>query len=143
MMRDRRGGGTVARRHGVAGITGPELRSLGEIRGRVVAVGLRKLVGDEQHCEPRGTALGAARGVEGESQNDEAMQQTRQEQRGQQPVPNGGCAFTQYQGTQRHEGSFSDRKSTRLNSSHDQISYAVFCLKKKKKITRNKMISTD
>src|SRR2546421_6061787 len=32
-----------------------------------------------------------------------------------------------------------DRKSTRLNSSHDQISYAVFCLKKKKKqITRRK-----
>src|SRR2546430_6233405 len=30
-----------------------------------------------------------------------------------------------------------DRKSTRLNSSHSQISYAVFCLKKKKKkITR-------
>src|SRR2546428_3055566 len=28
--------------------------------------------------------------------------------------------------------STSDRKSTRLNSSHDQISYAVFCLKKKK-----------
>src|SRR5688572_31901626 len=30
-----------------------------------------------------------------------------------------------------------DRKSTRLNSSHSQISYAVFCLKKKKKNTRN------
>src|SRR2546427_4330127 len=29
-------------------------------------------------------------------------------------------------------GSISDRKSTRLNSSHSQISYAVFCLKKKK-----------
>src|SRR6478672_7569503 len=29
-----------------------------------------------------------------------------------------------------------DRKSTRLNSSHDQISYAVFCLKKKKTRTR-------
>src|SRR2546430_16589868 len=28
-----------------------------------------------------------------------------------------------------------DRKSTRLNSSHSQISYAVFCLKKKKKGT--------
>src|SRR2546430_5362406 len=28
-----------------------------------------------------------------------------------------------------------DRKSTRLNSSHSQISYAVFCLKKKKKST--------
>src|SRR6185312_13583675 len=30
----------------------------------------------------------------------------------------------------------SDRKSTRLNSSHDQISYAVFCLKKKKRWRR-------
>src|SRR5256886_8665531 len=29
--------------------------------------------------------------------------------------------------------SLGDRKSTRLNSSHSQISYAVFCLKKKKK----------
>src|SRR3712207_6907279 len=29
----------------------------------------------------------------------------------------------------------SDRKSTRLNSSHANISYAVFCLKKKKRIT--------
>src|SRR2546430_8159270 len=29
-------------------------------------------------------------------------------------------------------GRQSDRKSTRLNSSHSQISYAVFCLKKKK-----------
>src|SRR2546430_2910737 len=31
-------------------------------------------------------------------------------------------------------GSDQDRKSTRLNSSHSQISYAVFCLKKKKKM---------
>src|SRR2546429_698811 len=30
-----------------------------------------------------------------------------------------------------------DRKSTRLNSSHGYISYAVFCLKKKKKIKRD------
>src|SRR2546430_4324987 len=29
-----------------------------------------------------------------------------------------------------------DRKSTRLNSSHSQISYAVFCLKKKKKLNQ-------
>src|SRR2546428_3600491 len=35
----------------------------------------------------------------------------------------------------------SDRKSTRLNSSHDQISYAVFCLKKKK--TQTRIITTD
>src|SRR2546421_10454845 len=34
------------------------------------------------------------------------------------------------------EESGTDRKSTRLNSSHDQISYAVFCLKKKKKKTK-------
>src|SRR5688572_31238774 len=34
----------------------------------------------------------------------------------------------------RHGGADDrDRKSTRLNSSHSQISYAVFCLKKKKK----------
>src|SRR5688572_31551696 len=37
--------------------------------------------------------------------------------------------------------SSSDRKSTRLNSSHSQISYAVFCLKKKKKITLVKIRS--
>src|SRR5438874_5997812 len=34
-----------------------------------------------------------------------------------------------------------DRKSTRLNSSHVEISYAVFCLKKKKK-TDNNVITT-
>src|SRR2546430_9265339 len=32
----------------------------------------------------------------------------------------------------RGGGFYADRKSTRLNSSHSQISYAVFCLKKKK-----------
>src|SRR2546430_14644655 len=31
-----------------------------------------------------------------------------------------------------HAPAYGDRKSTRLNSSHSQISYAVFCLKKKK-----------
>src|SRR5256886_17242050 len=34
-------------------------------------------------------------------------------------------------------GIVEDRKSTRLNSSHSQISYAVFCLKKKKKNTNH------
>src|SRR2546430_4160195 len=33
---------------------------------------------------------------------------------------------------QKVDGVILDRKSTRLNSSHSQISYAVFCLKKKK-----------
>src|SRR2546427_8896115 len=35
-----------------------------------------------------------------------------------------------------------DRKSTRLNSSHSQISYAVFCLKKKKKKTHRELANT-
>src|SRR2546430_13259676 len=35
-----------------------------------------------------------------------------------------------------------DRKSTRLNSSHSQISYAVFCLKKKKTIAATNMTHT-
>src|SRR5256885_9867252 len=36
----------------------------------------------------------------------------------------------------RHPHSLSDRKSTRLNSSHLVISYAVFCLKKKNRAAR-------
>src|SRR2546430_3188100 len=37
-------------------------------------------------------------------------------------------------------GMAKDRKSTRLNSSHSQISYAVFCLKKKKKKRRSAVV---
>src|SRR2546422_4673113 len=40
----------------------------------------------------------------------------------------------QLEGGEREE--IGDRKSTRLNSSHGYISYAVFCLKKKKKNTQ-------
>src|SRR5688572_32338716 len=36
-----------------------------------------------------------------------------------------------------------DRKSTRLNSSHSQISYAVFCLKKKKKETVTAVVTIE
>src|SRR5438309_8464859 len=36
-----------------------------------------------------------------------------------------------------------DRKSTRLNSSHSSISYAVFCLKKKKKNTKHQKHITN
>src|SRR3712207_8912770 len=42
---------------------------------------------------------------------------------------------------QRAPQATSDRKSTRLNSSHANISYAVFCLKKKKQIRQNLIIS--
>src|SRR5690349_24362835 len=45
----------------------------------------------------------------------------------------GGCRPTSPPTTLRSR----DRKSTRLNSSHVEISYAVFCLKKKKKKKKN------
>src|SRR3712207_6917751 len=46
-------------------------------------------------------------------------------------------------GIRRRDGDaegVSDRKSTRLNSSHANISYAVFCLKKKKKTTARALV---
>src|SRR2546427_2994848 len=49
----------------------------------------------------------------------------RDEERERAPAQHADCAA--------HQGEGRDRKSTRLNSSHSQISYAVFCLKKKKK----------
>src|SRR5688572_32735043 len=45
-------------------------------------------------------------------------------------VVGGGGAFEA--GERLEDGGPQDRKSTRLNSSHSQISYAVFCLKKNK-----------
>src|SRR3712207_7387339 len=50
--------------------------------------------------------------------------------------PGRGAADGRRDARGRHRGEdrgASDRKSTRLNSSHANISYAVFCLKKKKK----------
>src|SRR2546427_9263796 len=44
-------------------------------------------------------------------------------------APDGHCHRPDRAG---EAGAYRDRKSTRLNSSHSQISYAVFCLKKKK-----------
>src|SRR2546422_5000424 len=40
-------------------------------------------------------------------------------------------------------GGAGDRKSTRLNSSHGYISYAVFCLKKKKKSTSQRFAASE
>src|SRR3712207_9250307 len=45
-----------------------------------------------------------------------------------------GWNLSVFEGNRR--GPIKDRKSTRLNSSHANISYAVFCLKKKKKTKR-------
>src|SRR3712207_7385006 len=56
----------------------------------------------------------------------------------QRPVPPAGRSERQPAeersrvGDARRHGTVLDRKSTRLNSSHANISYAVFCLKKKK-----------
>src|SRR3712207_7491465 len=61
--------------------------------------------------------------------------------RNQRPIlmgdqdPPGAARLGQPLPAARHaQGEQRDRKSTRLNSSHANISYAVFCLKKKKKI---------
>src|SRR2546430_10830468 len=42
----------------------------------------------------------------------------------------------------RGERNGGDRKSTRLNSSHSQISYAVFCLKKKNEIVTRRLLTS-
>src|SRR5256886_8117002 len=47
------------------------------------------------------------------------------------PPNDGSLHYVQRDGY-AHAADLRDRKSTRLNSSHSQISYAVFCLKKKK-----------
>src|SRR5205085_8301939 len=53
--------------------------------------------------------------------------------------PNGGIVVTHL-----NNSVYQDRKSTRLNSSHSQISYAVFCLKKKnQKLNTHKHITPE
>src|SRR2546426_8107879 len=56
--------------------------------------------------------------------------QLQQSFKGIERLPGVHCGESSVATTQ----AFQDRKSTRLNSSHLVISYAVFCLKKKKKI---------
>src|SRR5690606_39606124 len=96
------------------------LQGPGEERARVLAALriLRGLVHEREHrCRDRPGLL--ARGV-GDDQVEVA---------GAGPVGGGGGRLERV----RARGNETDRKSTRLNSSHVKISYAVFCLKKKKK----------
>src|SRR5438105_11363536 len=58
---------------------------------------------------------------EGAAPGGGASHHAREERRRRQPPPRARAAAV------------GDRKSTRLNSSHEWISYAVFCLKKKKR----------
>src|SRR5688572_32197203 len=61
----------------------------------------------------------------------------RKARQGRRPPSGGGQGLQQWHGgaslRRAKIAASQDRKSTRLNSSHSQISYAVFCLKKKKK----------
>src|SRR3989442_7547673 len=52
------------------------------------------------------------------------------------PVSIASAGLEAVPGKQPHPTAVQDRKSTRLNSSHVRISYAVFCLKKKKMTER-------
>src|SRR2546430_6575346 len=56
----------------------------------------------------------------------------------------GHASWSQPEGARATGTLHRDRKSTRLNSSHSQISYAVFCLKKKKKkLDTNTQVSNN
>src|SRR5438309_4648986 len=69
-------------------------------------------------------------------QSVKAVRQTRDgdvvQQRGEPCRLTPLCCFSH-----AHQPRRRDRKSTRLNSSHSSISYAVFCLKKKKKTKKD------
>src|SRR5207253_3780435 len=76
-------------------------------------------------CAGDGGRRNARRGVAGRDGVLRAAQRTR--------ARGAGCRFRARRRAQRaaHFSRHRDRKSTRLNSSHVAISYAVFCLKKK------------
>src|SRR3712207_8490408 len=59
----------------------------------------------------------------------------RQGREGRRPPDDAGDLVDRARALRHHRHDLLDRKSTRLNSSHANISYAVFCLKKKKHLT--------
>src|SRR3712207_8881467 len=69
----------------------------------------------------------------------ELLRGPQHQQRPQEVVPDHHSVEDGHRSHSRF-GDGQDRKSTRLNSSHANISYAVFCLKKKKK---NKFMSSN
>src|SRR2546426_8947261 len=82
----------------------------------------------------RSVAAVARRRQHREGRRQAGIQGSRGFGRGECHVGNAEGARGQH-GARCHKG-LRDRKSTRLNSSHLVISYAVFCLKKKKTVTR-------
>src|SRR5690625_6974337 len=81
--------------------------------------------GDEllRVCEDRGISV------------SEAMLQRERQWRSDEEIRAGALRIWRAMRESIERGTSTDRKSTRLNSSHVAISYAVFCLKKKKKTT--------
>src|SRR2546430_4772509 len=80
------------------------------------------------------SAQGGARGRGGaRASRGEAARGRTQARRGGRGAGAHAVADRAAPGGRRAGAAGRDRKSTRLNSSHSQISYAVFCLKKKKK----------
>src|SRR5947208_12589746 len=87
------------------------------------------------------TTLFRSPGSEDRDQGAGRSVATRDRRPGRPPPKGGGMATERLSMRQTREilrqkwslGRTQDRKSTRLNSSHQIISYAVFCLKKKKK----------
>src|SRR2546426_3062749 len=85
--------------------------------------------------------LQAAEGVGHLDRTPEALRQLRRETRHARRAAREDDAAERLVGGGGPEEAERDRKSTRLNSSHLVISYAVFCLKKKKKKITHRYIS--
>src|SRR5204863_8330908 len=98
----RHGGGAIVRRHRLAGVARAELSALREVRGGGVLVRLRKLIRGQEHFESGGAASLARAGAEGEPENDESVQEPREEQHGQQPVPDRRLAFPKFESSPCH-----------------------------------------
>src|SRR5699024_12087305 len=85
----------------------------------------------------------AFKGLPGQKMEQIPLSDEQRQKMGYLCLTQGGKAGMAY--VKRIERERADRKSTRLNSSHVSISYAVFCLKKKKKEqekSRNKATKT-
>src|SRR2546430_8669005 len=111
---------------------------VGELRGNAQRSepGLTERLRDDLRLEPRRDLVGhARRSALAWSQDHQPVAQHERP-----PVVIGRAVEAELATRSAHPDLFSareklqpiDRKSTRLNSSHSQISYAVFCLKKKK-----------
>src|SRR3712207_1932633 len=120
--------------------SGPRWRSCGVLLGWVLGGGRG---GDDGGGQPAavvaGDRVGEGHVVGGDLERRVlrvAQQQHVTDREGEQVLGGDLERGEPHADVHRHVGEPLDRKSTRLNSSHANISYAVFCLKKKKKSYR-------